>query len=738
MQVPQASSQISLRDLAELNRVLEAKQFDLYWDRAVALLHRWTGAVCVRLHWEDSVIVVGQLSPAVQAYCHRWEDYPLEHLFPIGGQADADRVVSVTLDEMETDEEEIPQELAGYVAQHVGLVAAGVPYGALTLIYAPTQTPLTQFEDYIALVDLLTSDFVRAQALDAARGRLENVSLLYQFNQAVTSLDLEQVLWDAAELVAFLLDAEAASIILVDQEHHRLTFVVATGEVGHALIGTHIEMDHGIAGWVANNNQPRIVNDPASEPDFSGEIDRRMGFHTENLIAIPLIMQNRTIGVMQVLNRPDGFTVDDQTWMMSVSGQISIAMENARLYSREHAKVRELAMLNQVSQAITGELDVREVINAITDSVLDLLSVDRSELLLVNHLHQCLDIYSATGVPIGPHWSEAPVPLDTDNLVGWCVRETQSVAVARVGDDSRCNGMFVEMSMANSSLAVAPLINRGECIGVVVVYSTKGMPFDDERMKLLQTFANQAAVALENATLYQNLQDEQERIITIQEEVRHQLARDLHDGPAQMLSSIVLSADLARRFLSREQPDSVITELNRLEEIARQANREVRTLLFELRPIILESRGLVAALHAYHRQLAGTIDTRIILEIASFDETFSPRASNSIFAIIQESVNNIRKHAKAENVWVRMRIEGDVLIFEVEDDGVGMDLSRLNKDYAGRNSFGLLNMRERASILGGRLSFYSPRDLGLSGTKIVGTVPLVGILGQPDENFSLY
>lgn len=746
----QLSSSILLQDLAELNSMLALKQLDQYWNRAVVLIHRWTGAHCVRLHWADeeqaetpNVYVTGGMSPALHRYCERWEALNLGASLLLGGDAASQsRIHYSTPDDLNEQDGEITlaqaDEMAGFRVQHIDLVVESIPYGILSLVYGPDQSATEEAEGLLALVDMVAANFVRAQALEAARKRVENVSLLYQFNQAVTSLDLNEVLWDAAELVAFLLNAEAASIILADAENDRLTFMVATGEFGKQLIGTHIESDHGVAGWVATHGAPMIVNDPANEKLFTGEIDKKLGFHTENLLCTPLIVRNRTIGVMEVLNREGGFTQQDLDWVLSVSGQISIALENARLYGREHAKVRELAMLNQVSQAITSELDVREVINAITNNVLDLLAVDRSELLLVNQLQQSLDLYSAAGESVGQHWSEQPIPLSSNNLVGWCVREAKPAVVDQVGSDPRCQGMFGEAILASSSLAVVPLINRGNCIGVIVVYSTKGLAFDDERLGLLQTFANQAAVALENATLYADLQDEQERIITIQEEVRHQLARDLHDGPAQMLSSIVLSVDLARRFLRRANPDGVVTELDRLEEIARQANREVRTLLFELRPIILESRGLVAALHAYHRQLSGTISSRVHLEIAAFDETFSPKASNSIFAIVQESVNNIRKHAKAQNIWIRLQISQDNLLFEVEDDGVGFELDRLNKDYAGRNSFGLLNMRERASILGGRLTFYSPRSEGLSGTKILGTVPLAGILGEPDQNFSLF
>lgn len=736
-----------LQALSDLNKLLENQHFAAYWSEAVQLLHSMCPAQAVRLYWADEergeldrVFQSAPISEGITGQIQQWETSLLRgtaHLLKREGASGAERV-SYFSDPSGPGGVDLGMD--GHYLVHLSLSQNNIPYGGLTFVCAdldvlPVDSP--QLQELVALADLLTSTYVRAYALSTARYRLENANLLHQFNQTVSSLDLDQVLWDSAELAAYLLDAEASSIFLADADRQRLTFMVATGEIGRTLIGTHISISEGVAGWVTSHSQPLIVNHPESDPRFTGITDQLNGSRTKNVICVPLIVHNRTIGAMQVLNRQGGFRPQDLDWLASVSGQIAIAVENARLYSREHAKVNELASLNKVSQTITSELDVREVIGAITYSVLEILAVDRSELLLLNQQMQQFELYSATGAEIDSQWSQRPIPMD-EGLVGLCAEQKHALIVNRVGDDPRCAGMFADPELAKSSLALVPLLSRGTTIGVIVVYSLLGHPFDEERMVLLQTFANQAAVALENATLYQSVQREQERIITIQEGVRHRLARDLHDGPAQMLSSIIMSIDLTRRHVQRDQDEAVLDELDRLEEIARQANREVRTLLFELRPIILESQGLVPAVHAYYRQLMGTLSSRIHLEVASFSETFSPLAADSIFAIIQESVNNIRKHAQAQNIWIRIYVEESNLFFEVEDDGVGLDLARLNEEYSRRNSYGLLNMRERAALFGGRLVIRSPRSPGKSGTVIVGTLPLRTILGEPNPDFSLF
>jgi signal transduction histidine kinase len=191
-----------------------------------------------------------------------------------------------------------------------------------------------------------------------------------------------------------------------------------------------------------------------------------------------------------------------------------------------------------------------------------------------------------------------------------------------------------------------------------------------------------------------------------------------------------MNLDLARQLLGKEKFDRLDAELQRIEEYAKQANREVRTLLFELRPIILESRGLVPALHAYHRQLQGSMTSKIHLDAEPLGVEITLQGASIIFSVIQEAVNNIRKHARAKNIWIRIRRDETQLHFSIEDDGVGFDLATVSASYAERGSFGLFNMRERAALLAGYLDVYSPRPHASNGTQITGFVPLSSIMGN--------
>jgi signal transduction histidine kinase len=159
--------------------------------------------------------------------------------------------------------------------------------------------------------------------------------------------------------------------------------------------------------------------------------------------------------------------------------------------------------------------------------------------------------------------------------------------------------------------------------------------------------------------------------------------------------------------------------------MTRQAVRDARSLIFGLRPLVLETKGLLVALEQYLEQLRESDSfTAYHLMAENFDRRLGlhPQVARVIFAILQEAINNARKHARAKNVTVRLRYDREVKQIEtaVEDDGTGFDLERVEEGYDQRYSFGLVNMRERASLIEGVLRIES--EVG-KGTRVELIVP---------------
>jgi signal transduction histidine kinase len=237
------------------------------------------------------------------------------------------------------------------------------------------------------------------------------------------------------------------------------------------------------------------------------------------------------------------------------------------------------------------------------------------------------------------------------------------------------------------------------------------------------TTANQAAIAIENARLYQSLRDERDRVIQAQEDVRRQVARNLHDGTVQFLSAISMGIDHLERLLEFK-PEAARAELDALRELTRQATRQARLALFELRPVILETQGLVPALEAYVQQLQGSEVFGIHLEAPSSLPEMNSSIAGTIFAIVQEAVNNAKKHASARDVWLRLSTENGWLRVVIEDNGQGFDSEAVEREYDRTGSIGLLNMKERADLIDGDIKIESSTADPDSGTSVVLRVPL--------------
>jgi GAF domain-containing protein len=173
--------------------------------------------------------------------------------------------------------------------------------------------------------------------LELAQNRLHQMSIFYDVGQAlVTTFDITKLLSEAMELATRLIDAGAASIVLIDQATNELEFKVSHGHQGPTLRQQRIPMDEGIAGWVARNGRPVIANNARADTRFSQRVDVRTGFLTQSIAAVPLKVKGRIIGVLEVLNKysTSGFNQDDIELMNFIAMQAAIAIENARLYQQ--------------------------------------------------------------------------------------------------------------------------------------------------------------------------------------------------------------------------------------------------------------------------------------------------------------------------------------------------------------------------------------------------------------------
>jgi signal transduction histidine kinase len=278
----------------------------------------------------------------------------------------------------------------------------------------------------------------------------------------------------------------------------------------------------------------------------------------------------------------------------------------------------------------------------------------------------------------------------------------------------------VALRACNAAYLV-PLRSGLDVYGILLfAHPARGF-FDGDNREILDIIAAQAISAMENARLYNELEQEKERMAEAQEEARRKLARDLHDGPTQSVSAIAMRVNFARRLMERDVAEAS-EELYKIEDLARKTTKEIRHMLFTLRPLVLESQGLHAALEAMAEKVNETYGQNVIVEIdENTVEVLDIAKLGVIFYIVEEAINNARKHARADHIWIRLSsVSTEVGLLEIEDDGLGFDVNSVNMYYDSRGSLGLFTLKERAELISGVIQIDS---LPGKGTRILVYVP---------------
>lgn len=299
----------------------------------------------------------------------------------------------------------------------------------------------------------------------------------------------------------------------------------------------------------------------------------------------------------------------------------------------------------------------------------------------------------------------------TDGLIGETIDEGEAQLMQDVAKDPEL-GRIVALRLCQSAYCI-PLTTGLNTYGVLLFGHKLANYFSTERRKILDMIARQVVIAIQNACLYRDLEQEKERMMTIQDEARTKLARQLHDGPTQSIAAIAMRVNYARRLLDRD-PKAAADELYKIEELARRTTKEIRHMLFTLRPLVLETQGLDKALESMAEKMKETYNQDVSISTdPAIVSKLEPAKQEVVFYIVEEAVNNARKHARADHVWVRLRPAGEELAFiEIKDDGVGFDPKAVSANYENWGSLGMVNMRERAELVNGYLKIESAPGKG--------------------------
>ena len=309
-----------------------------------------------------------------------------------------------------------------------------------------------------------------------------------------------------------------------------------------------------------------------------------------------------------------------------------------------------------------------------------------------------------------------------NGLLHKVIEEGENVVADGVGNDPELRRL---LALHNSQSIYCFSLRTGfNVYGVLIFGHPEPKYFSKDRREVLDIIGQQATSAIQNARLYQDLADEKERMAEAQEEARKKLARDLHDGPTQSVAAIAMRVNLARRMLERDM-GSTAEELVKIEDLARRTTKEIRHMLFTLRPLVLESQGLIAALEQMAEKMKETFGQEVLIQVdQKLADDIEMGKKGIIFYLAEEAVNNARKHAQSPRIYVRLipvKREPEIAWLQIADEGLGFDVDAITKSYDKRGSLGMVNLRERTELVNGLLQIDSAPG---KGTRVNVYIPL--------------
>ncbi|MCR8939454.1 histidine kinase [Brevibacillus laterosporus] len=208
------------------------------------------------------------------------------------------------------------------------------------------------------------------------------------------------------------------------------------------------------------------------------------------------------------------------------------------------------------------------------------------------------------------------------------------------------------------------------------------------------------------------------KIIQAQEEERKRVAREIHDGPAQSMANVVLRTEIVEKMLKNDAIQDAQQELGSLKEIVRMSLADVRKIIFDLRPMALDDLGLIPTLQKYIQTFEDRSKLHIDLIVFGKEHTLESSFKAAAFRLVQECLNNVYKHAKANFVQIKVEFQLENMFIVVKDDGIGFNVSEVSKKG---QSFGIMGMKERCQLLNGRIGITSNNK---EGTRVVFQIPL--------------
>ncbi len=552
----------------------------------------------------------------------------------------------------------------------------------------------------------MTHDISPAPAGDAAA--LPDNALIAGLFELAAIRDIESLLNKALGLAIRVLRAEAGSILFQGQPPHTVRLGVFRPEAM-----TRIER------W------EEIIAKRLADATWNIPVGGTLPVSTSKipdgpltLLNIPLLRDTMVVGSLSLALKQEIEAAHHTTLGQIARAVGQMASLVADLDGALH-RLKQIGMFYQISQDLVTTFDVRQLLADTMTLSASVIDAGVASVMLIDDKAEEL-VFEVSHGPHAKALRQQRIPLD-EGIGGWVAQHGQPVIANNARTDPRfSNRVDVRTGFLTQSIAAVPLKIKGRIIGVLEVlnkYASSG--FDHEDIQLMNAIASQVAIAIENSRLYQNVKRERDEAIESQENLRRHVTDTIHNESGRLLSAIRSSLDHLER-LNEIEPEAVHNEINALRNLVFKATRGLRHLSFDTHPALLESRGLAAALDQYLAHLRCVESFTLHFEPTDLPSFLAdaPQIAETIFAVIQEAINNVRFHAGARNVWLSFEREAAHWVVTVRDDGNGFDVAEVKKKAAQNNWLGLVLMAEQARSIGADLEIESRQTAPRRGTSV--------------------
>jgi len=597
----------------------------------------------------------------------------------------------------------------------VPLKAKGRPVGMMAIASAHQRELGEAEQQWLASMGAQIGVAIESSHLyRAARRRSGQLAALNEASLSLTSeLSLEAVLQKVVDLSRQVVQARYGALGVLDQEGRIQEFITSgispkeRKRIGRPPEGT------GLLGLIMREGRTLRVAEVSAHPQSGGFPPHHPVMHS--LLGLPIVYKGRTIGDLYLTDKQGGteFTEEDQDAVTLFAAQAAVAIENARLYEEERRRAQEWRSLFELGEQVAASLDLNALLETVVQRAQELIRTDAAMLTLLSPDRDELVIAASVGlrtkgmrnlhVPVGPPRAEPPPeeegPVIIEDYLTDPRRTTPPIPE------------IVEEQLV--SFIAARFAAKGKLLGVLHVANRTHTQFSEHDGRLLQAFANLAAIAVENARLYEQVQS-----LAVLEE-RQRIGMDLHDGVIQSIYAVGLNLEECSEEVFN-QPHDVRARLEEAINNLNQVIKDIRSYIFDLRPHALDSAGFTDALSALVREMRvnSLIEANLVVDGGrDLASKLTEEQVTNLFHIAQEALANVQKHARASAVEARLTTRNGVLRLAISDNGVGFAPGR-GADPSHR---GLRNMAERAQGLGGRFSVQSAPG---QGTSVAAEIPI--------------